>query len=110
MDLFVSTNVITISPKFQRQNTTDTLVGRDRENIIYGIFVGINVWEFFSSSEKYIRIFADLNFSILRDPVYTSPNIVDDDLRVAFTRLRLTSHRLKVECVSAGREFKRNNM
>ena len=30
-------------------------------------------------------------------PVYTSNDIVDDDFRIAFTRLRLSSHRLRIE-------------
>ena len=30
-------------------------------------------------------------------PIYTNETIVDDDLRTAFTRLRLSSHRLRIE-------------
>jgi len=50
-----------------------------------------------TSTQTKLSTYQKINPALSVHPVYTSPNIVDDDLRVAFTRLRLTSHRLKVE-------------
>ena len=41
--------------------------------------------------------YRELNPDLSIHPVYTGKTIVDDDLRTSFTRLRLSSHRLRVE-------------
>ena len=38
-----------------------------------------------------------MNPELVVHPMYSSKDIVDDDLRIAFSRLRLSSHRLRIE-------------
>ena len=38
-----------------------------------------------------------MNPDLVVHPIYSSSDIVEDDFRIAFTRLRLSSHRLRIE-------------
>ena len=50
-----------------------------------------------SSHRTKLRTYCLVNPDLSVHPTYTSEEIVDDDYRVAFTRLRLSSHRLRIE-------------
>ena len=50
-----------------------------------------------SSPRTKLRTYCLVNPDLSVHPIYTSDEIVDDDYRIAFTRLRLSSHRLRIE-------------
>ena len=50
-----------------------------------------------SSQRTRATTYCQMNPELAVHPIYLSHNVVDDDFRTAFTRFRLSSHRLKIE-------------
>ena len=50
-----------------------------------------------SSQRPRATIYRQMNPDLVVHPMYYSNDIIDDDFRIAFTRFRLSSHRLKIE-------------
>ena len=50
-----------------------------------------------SSQRTRATIYRQMNPELVVHPMYYSNDIIDDDFRIAFTRFRLSSHRLKIE-------------
>ena len=51
----------------------------------------------FSSQRTWAITYRLINPDLVVHSIYTSSDILDDDFRIAFTRLRLSSHRLRIE-------------
>ena len=50
-----------------------------------------------SSQRTRAVTYCQMNPDLVVHPIYSSSDIVEDDFRIAFTRLRLSSHRLRIE-------------
>ena len=50
-----------------------------------------------SSQRTRAVTYRQMNPDLVVHPIYSSSDIVEDDFRIAFTRLRLSSHRLRIE-------------
>ena len=50
-----------------------------------------------ASQRTLATTYCQMNLELVVHPMYHSKDIIDDDFRIAFTRFRLSSHRLKIE-------------
>ena len=50
-----------------------------------------------SSEQTKTVTYRQINPTLIVHPIYSSGEILEDDFRTAFTRLRLSSHRLRIE-------------